>query len=63
MSGGSEPSAFYAQTMSARAARLIELGLLAAPDAEQTTAFVNDPGSRWLSLGVATSWGRRPPSG
>jgi SAM-dependent methyltransferase len=58
--GGSPQSAFYSQTLSERAAQLIELGLLARTDADQITAFVDDPASRWLSLGVVTSWGRRP---
>ena len=30
------------------------------PDVDQSMAFVDDPTSRWLSLGVVTSWGRRP---
>jgi SAM-dependent methyltransferase len=60
VSGGSPQSAFYSQTLSERAARLIELGLLTPADADQATIFVDDPTSRWLSLGLVTSWGRRP---
>jgi SAM-dependent methyltransferase len=58
--GGSPGSAFYSQTLSERAVQLIELGLLSPDDADRTKSFVDDPASRWLSLGVLTSWGRRP---
>jgi SAM-dependent methyltransferase len=57
--GASPESAFYSQTLSERAAQLIELGLISTADADQAKAFVDDPGSHWLSLGVVTSWGRR----
>jgi hypothetical protein len=60
ISGGSPPSAFYSQTLSERGAQLIELDLLSPADADQTQAFVEDPASSWFSLGVVTSWGRRP---
>jgi SAM-dependent methyltransferase len=60
ISGGSPPSAFYSQTLSERGAQLIELDLLSPADADQVKAFVDDPTSSWLSLGVVTSWGRRP---
>lgn len=58
--GGSPGSAFYSQTLSERAGQLIELGLLSPDDADRARSFVDDPAARWLSLGVVTSWGRRP---
>jgi 2-polyprenyl-3-methyl-5-hydroxy-6-metoxy-1,4-benzoquinol methylase len=60
LEGGSPQAAFYSQTLSERATQLVELGLLSPADAEHTKTFVDDPASRWLSLGVLTSWGRRP---
>lgn len=59
IAGDSPQSAFYSRTLDERAARLIELGLLTRADADRARDFVDNPTSRWLSLGVVTSSGRR----
>jgi SAM-dependent methyltransferase len=58
--GGSEESAFYALSLRELGPRLIAAGLLTPDDAEQATPFVQDTGTRWLSIGMVTAWGRRP---
>lgn len=58
--GGSEESAFYAGSLRQLASRLIGAGLLARDDADRVAALVQDPASRWFSLGVVSAWGWRP---
>jgi hypothetical protein len=58
--GGSAESAFYALSLRELGPRLVAAGLLASADAERGNAFVQDPASRWLSLGMVTASGRRP---
>jgi hypothetical protein len=57
--GGSEESAFYALSVRELGPRLIAAGLLTRDDADQATPFVQNPATRWLSLGMVTAWGRR----
>jgi len=39
--------------------RLIAAGLLTAEDLAEPLAFVQDPASRWFSVGMVTAWGWR----
>jgi len=39
--------------------RLIAAGLLTDQDMAEPLAFVQDPVSRWFSLGMVTAWGWR----
>jgi len=57
--GGSEESAFYAMAMQDLSPRLIAAGLLTAEELAEPLAFVQDPISRWFSLGMVTAWGWR----
>lgn len=59
VTGGSPASAFYVQTMTERADRVVAAGLLSRADADAVIAFSGDPASRWLALGVVTAHGRR----
>jgi SAM-dependent methyltransferase len=58
--GGSEESAFYAGTLRHLASRLIGAGFLTREEADRVVSFVQDPRSRWFSLGVVSAWGWRP---
>jgi len=57
--GGSEESAFYALTGRELGPRLIAAGLLTPDDDAEMQAMLQDPASRWLSLGMVTAWGWR----
>jgi SAM-dependent methyltransferase len=57
--GGSEESAFYATSLEEVGPRLIAAGVLTAQDLAEPLAFVQDPVSRWFSLGMVTAWGWR----
>ena len=57
--GDSEQSAFYATTLQDLAPRLTAAGLLSEQDVAEPMAFVQDPASRWYSLGMVTAWGLR----
>jgi hypothetical protein len=57
--GGSEESAFYTMSLRELGPRLIAAGLLTAQDLAEPLAFVQDPVSRWFSLGMVTAWGWR----
>jgi SAM-dependent methyltransferase len=57
--GGSEESAFYALTGQELGPRLVVAGLLTPDDHAEVLAMVQDPASRWLSLGMVTAWGWR----
>jgi SAM-dependent methyltransferase len=58
--GGSEESSFYDGTVRQLAPRLIEADLLTRDDADQAASAIQDPASRWFSLGIVSAWGRRP---
>jgi len=57
--GGSEESAFYTMALQDLGPRLIAAGLLTEQDLIEPLAFVQDPVSRWFSLGMVTAWGWR----
>ena len=57
--GGSAESAFYIMALQDLGPRLIAAGLLTEQDLAEPLAFVQDPESRWFSLGMTTAWGRR----
>jgi hypothetical protein len=57
--GGSEESAFYTMALRELGPRLIAAGLLTAQELAEPLAFVQDPESRWFSLGMVTAWGWR----
>jgi SAM-dependent methyltransferase len=57
--GGSEESAFYTMALRDLGPRLIAAGLLTEQDLAEPFAFVQDPVSRWFSLGMVTAWGWR----
>jgi SAM-dependent methyltransferase len=57
--GGSEESAFYAMALQDLGPRLIAAGLLSEQDLAEPVEFVQDPASRWFSLGIVTAWGLR----
>jgi 2-polyprenyl-3-methyl-5-hydroxy-6-metoxy-1,4-benzoquinol methylase len=57
--GGSEESAAYTMSLRELGPRLIAAGLLTAQDLAEPLAFVQDPVSRWFSLGMVTAWGWR----
>jgi SAM-dependent methyltransferase len=57
--GGSEESAFYTMGMQQVGPGLIAAGLLAEQDLAEPLSFVQDPTSRWYSLGMVTCWGWR----
>jgi len=57
--GGSEESAFYTMALQDLGPRLITAGLLTPDELAEPLAFVQDPVSRWFSLGMVTGWGWR----
>lgn len=57
--GGSKESAFYALSLREVGERLVAAGLLTPDEVTHALAFVADPASRWLSLGMGTTWGWR----
>ncbi len=57
--GGSDESAFYTMAVQDLSPRLIAAGLLTAEDLAEPLAFVQDPASRWFSVGMVTAWGWR----
>src|SRR6266511_678340 len=57
--GGSAESAFYTMALRDLGPRLIAAGLLTPDDLAEPLAFVQDPASRWFSLGMVTAWGWR----
>jgi SAM-dependent methyltransferase len=59
VSGGSPESAFYTQTLTERADRLVEVGLLSRADGDAAIALGADRSSRYFALGVVTARGRR----
>jgi SAM-dependent methyltransferase len=57
--GASEESAFYSMALQDLGPRLIAAGLLTAQDLAEPLAVVQDPVSRWFSIGMVTAWGWR----
>jgi 2-polyprenyl-3-methyl-5-hydroxy-6-metoxy-1,4-benzoquinol methylase len=57
--GSSEESAFYSMAMQELGPRLVASGLLAEPDLAEPLSLVQDPISRWFSLGMVSAWGWR----
>ena len=57
--GGTDESAFYTLSLRQLGSRLVGAGLLDPQDAEQISAFTQEPASRWLSLAMVTAWGWR----
>lgn len=58
--GGTPEAAFFELTLTQLSDRLIAAGLLNPEDAQAFAPSVKDPEAYWLSIGMASAWGRAP---